>query len=314
MYIKKIFFIFALFLATLFLFFWYQFFYLSLNNSDTFNIDLRKINSASELSQILYQKKLISYPRLFTKLIIFQGLAKSLQSGIYEVTKGDSAQKLLQKISTGDVLIKSFRIKEGSTIEELKIALKNDQFIECANSDLLKFKSKYPTTEGLFLADTYFYKAGSSCDRMLTKAHHNLTSALNYSWESRAPNLPYNSAYELLIAASIVEKEAGVPRERQIIAGVIVNRINKKMRLQMDPTVMYGIKVFSNLTRANLRTDTLYNTYLHKGLPPTPIAMVSKESIVAVAKPIITNYYYYVAKGDGFLINSQLPTLNKSKL
>lgn len=162
-------------------------------------------------------------------------------------------------------------------------------------------KKNYPSAEGLLLADTYQYQGGSSSKALLEQAHRNLLNYLNISWTNRAANLPYKTPYELLIAASIIEKETAIAQERKLISGVMVNRLKKKMPLQMDPTVIYGLgnQYTGKLTHNDLLIESPYNSYLNRGLPPTPIAMVGKEAIDAAAHPQLSNYLYFVAKGDG---------------
>ena len=156
-------------------------------------------------------------------------------------------------------------------------------------------------TEGLYLADTYFFTKGTKASEILTRAHFALVDFLTAEWEARDVDLPLATPYDALILASIIEKETAVPEERDLIAGVFVNRLNKNMRLQTDPTVIYGIgpSFDGNITRKHLREQTPYNTYVIKGLPPTPIAMAGKAAIRAALNPRATEALYFVAKGDG---------------
>ena len=160
---------------------------------------------------------------------------------------------------------------------------------------------KLDNTEGLYLADTYFFTKGTKASEILTRAHIALVDFLTSEWEAREVGLPLATPYDALILASIIEKETAVPEERDLIAGVFVNRLHKNMRLQTDPTVIYGIgpSFDGNITRKHLRTRTLYNTYVIKGLPPTPIAMAGKAAIRAALNPRTTDALYFVAKGDG---------------
>jgi len=155
--------------------------------------------------------------------------------------------------------------------------------------------------EGLYLADTYFFTNNTKASAVLARAHEALIAFVDEQWQQRALDLPINTPYEALILASIIEKETAVPEERSRIAGVFVNRLNSKMRLQTDPTVIYGIgdNFDGNITRKHLRTPTPYNTYVIKGLPPTPIAMAGKAAIKAALQPLETDEVYFVAKGDG---------------
>jgi len=155
--------------------------------------------------------------------------------------------------------------------------------------------------EGLFFPDTYQYVYGDSDVTILKRARKLMTEVLDEAWSNRAESLPYNSAYEALIMASIVERESGHASEREDIAGVFVRRLRKGMRLQTDPTVIYGMGVAydGNLRKKDLRKPTPYNTYVIKGLPPTPIALPGKEAIEATMHPAPGDALYFVAKGDG---------------
>lgn len=155
--------------------------------------------------------------------------------------------------------------------------------------------------EGQFFADTYAFPKGTTDIEYLRRAKLTMDRVLTEEWEGRAENLPLNTPYEALILASIVEKETAVAAERPLIAGVFLSRLNKKMRLQTDPTVIYGMgdNYDGNIRRRDLTTDTPYNTYTRAGLPPTPIAMVGREAIHAVMHPESTTALYFVARGDG---------------
>lgn len=165
--------------------------------------------------------------------------------------------------------------------------------------ELLGFPGLHP--EGQFFADTYAFPKGTSDLDYLRRAKKNLDTVLAEEWAMRADALPLNDPYEALILASIVEKETAVVAERPLIAGVFLSRIEKNMRLQTDPTVIYGIgdSYDGNIRRKDLNTDTPYNTYTRAGLPPTPIAMVGREAIRAVTRPDTTTALYFVARGDG---------------
>jgi len=155
--------------------------------------------------------------------------------------------------------------------------------------------------EGLFFPDTYFFANGSSDAALLKRSHRALAERLRIGWERRASDLPLATPYEALILASIVEKETGRPDDRPLIASVLVNRLKRGMRLQVDPTVIYGIgdKFDGNLRKRDLEADSAYNTYLREGLPPTPIALPSQASLDAVLNPPPTPYLYFVSRGDG---------------
>ncbi|MCW5583083.1 MAG: endolytic transglycosylase MltG, partial [Gammaproteobacteria bacterium] len=161
----------------------------------------------------------------------------------------------------------------------------------------------YPglSPEGEFYPDTYYYTKGDIDWVILKRAFHLMQSILQQAWQNRSPNLPYKNSYEALIVASMVEKEGYLNSERPVIASVLINRLNKNMLLQIDATVIYGLgsRYNGKIYKTDLLEDTVYNTYVHKGLPPTPIAMPGFVSIQSAMHPQQTDYYYYVAKGDG---------------
>lgn len=263
-------------------------------------IQLDKNSTALSFAQNLESKHLIP-ARLLLMLIRLQDLSADLKAGIYRIKPGESAQHFLKRVVAGDVLVESFKIIEGTTLSQVKANLEQARYLHYDPNDWLSLDAAYPSQEGLLLADTYQYRAGSDAKKLLQLAQHNLWSYLNQAWQNRSPNLPYKSPYQLLIAASILEKETSLPKERKIIAGIIGNRLKKIMPLQMDPTIIYamGTNFHGNLSHRDLDIDSPYNTYRYRGLPPTPIAMVGKEAIDAAAHPDVTDYLYFVAKGDG---------------
>jgi len=213
----------------------------------------------------------------------------------------------MQKINNNQVITYQFTIVEGQNWRELKEKMRLDTNLIHSISDfddeqLLNYLDlNYNSLEGLFLPETYqFVKGGSDLD-ILKRANKDLTTALQTYWQERKPNLPFINAYEMLIMASIVEKETALAKERNTIAGVFVRRLQLNMRLQTDPTVIYGlgIKYDGDIKSKDLSTDTPYNTYTRKGLPPTPIAMASLESIMASAHPQEGKELYFVANNRG---------------
>ncbi|WP_028387850.1 endolytic transglycosylase MltG [Legionella fairfieldensis] len=260
-----------------------------------------KNTSASVFVHRLKKKQLIRSSRLLLTIIRLEGIANRLKAGIYQIVPGQSVAEFLDQVVKGKVLVESFRIIEGTTLNQIVADLKQAPFLKYNATDWQFITDKYPNPEGLLLADTYNYNGGSDAKPLLQLAHQKLEQFLNYSWQNRNPDLPYKSSYELLVAASILEKETSLNEEKRIIAGVIINRIKKNMPLQMDPTVIYalGPSYTGKLTHENMSVDSPYNTYRYRGLPPTPIAMVGKAAIEAAAHPLTTNYLYFVAKGDG---------------
>jgi UPF0755 protein len=264
-------------------------------------IRIDKFTPASSFVHMLENKKLIQSPRLLLILIRMQDLTQQLKAGVYQIKPGESATQFLNRVIVGDVLTASFRITEGSTQAQINAALQQAPYLTYEPSDWQVITMSSPSAEGLLLADTYQYDAGSRAKDLLEHAYKNLQQFLEQRWQHRSPDLPYKSPYELLIAASIIEKETAKPEERRLIAGVLINRLHKHMPLQMDPTVIYalGTRYKGKLTHEDLQIDSPYNTYLYRGLPPTPIAMVGKDAIAAAANPQPTNYLYFVATGDG---------------
>lgn len=233
-----------------------------------------------------------------------------LQAGVYQLTQTDSLQVLWRKLRQGDQYLFRVALIEGRTVHEwlqvlataeqvtrpLQFANKHDAAQQVAQ--LLEFD--VASAEGWFFPDTYSYLAGTSVLDILRQAHQRMVDELARTWQQRADNLPYKNAYELLVMASIIEKETGLKGERKRVSSVFINRLNSGMRLQSDPTTIYGVEPFDgNLTRVHLREETAFNTYRIGGLPPTPIAMPSKASLEAAAHPEDTDYYYFVADGSG---------------
>ena len=236
----------------------------------------------------------------------------SVKSGSYMLRPGQSLVDAFTLFTRGDEHLFAVSLVEGLTLAQWLEALRANQYLvfdvnEQTLSNLTQGNGvdwcceNAQHTEGVFLADTYFFTKGTKASDVLKRAHRALITFVSQEWEKRAEDLPLSSPYDALILASIIEKETAVPKERDMIAGVFINRLNKNMRLQTDPTVIYGIgsEFDGNITRKHLRTATPYNTYVIKGLPPTPIAMAGKAAIHAALHPLATDALYFVAKGDG---------------
>ncbi|MCP4595779.1 endolytic transglycosylase MltG [Neptuniibacter sp.] len=234
-------------------------------------------------------------------------LASKIKAGEYMLKQGMTPVAFLKLITSGRSISYNFTIVEGSTFKQLKASLlaaknlKND-IADLSDTELLKkLGIEYKHTEGVFLAETYSYERNSNISTLLSRAHKMLKQELDAKWQERQKDLPYKNPYESLIMASIVEKETGRAVERPIISGVFVRRLEKRMRLQTDPTVIYGMgdAYKGNIRRSDLRKPTPYNTYVIPALPPTPIAMVGREAIHAALNPTDGKALYFVAKGDG---------------
>lgn len=264
-------------------------------------INFDRATSAAQFVQTLKDKNLIHCQRPLLMIIRVTGLSQRLKAGVYQIKPGETAIQLLYRVVSGDVLTQKFTIIAGTTQQKVAQDLANASYLNYHANDWSTIQGSHPNAEGLVLADTYQYQGGSSSKSLLEQAHRNLENYLNNAWTNRAPNLPYKNSYELLIAASIIEKETAVPQERQLIAGVMVNRLNKRMPLQMDPTVIYGLGAAytGKLSHNDMQIDSPYNSYRYRGLPPTPIAIVGKEALDAASHPQLSNYLYFVARGDG---------------
>lgn len=260
-----------------------------------------KSTSAYQLVRWLNNQHLVRSNRLLLLLIRCEGWSQHIKAGVYQINPGETVMDLLRKIVAGDVITRKFTIIAGSTEKKVAQELERASYLEYYPTDWSTIIDNHQNAEGLLLADTYQYRGGSSAKSLLQQAHQHLISYLDEIWANKTPGLPYRNSYELLIAASIVEKETALPQERKLIAGVMVNRIKKGMPLQMDPTVIYamGEQYKGKLVHNDLLIDSPYNSYQYRGLPPTPIAMVGKEALEAAAHPQLSNYLYFVAKGDG---------------
>lgn len=229
-----------------------------------------------------------------------------IRAGEYEFAAGVTVLGLLEKLESGAIKYYQITFPEGLTLDEWLALLQTRENIRhtpeidaAAVAAALDIAASNP--EGWFAPDTYSFAAGDSELSLLRRAHQKMQAQLEALWQSRAPDLPYESPYEALIMASIIEKETGAVGERAAIAGVFVRRLQKGMRLQTDPTVIYGLgdDYAGNLQRKHLRSASPYNTYRIKGLPPTPIANPGAAAIEAALHPAEGKALYFVARGDG---------------
>jgi len=232
--------------------------------------------------------------------------ATRLQAGEYILTPGITLAGLLDNMVAGNVVQYNITLIEGYTFRQiLQTIQQNPKVIKTLDAlsddeimSRLGHEGEHP--EGRFYPDTYYISNGVTDVELLDRAYEAMRSILAEEWLSREEDLPYKTPYEALIMASIVEKESAIAEERPLIAGLFVNRLKKKMRLQTDPTVIYGIENYDgNIRFRDLRKDTPYNTYTRGGLPPTPIALPGREAIHAALHPAKTEYLYFVAYGDG---------------
>ncbi len=265
---------------------------------------------SSVLNRLVAQEVLVhALPaKIYSRL---NKLDAKIKAGEFALAAPINTVQLLALLTSNEQIRYSLTLVEGQRFSEARALLaeheklrqtlagKSDAEVRSLlKADLLK---AYTHPEGLLFPDTYFYRKGDSDLDILQRAHTRLAEVLKAEWQQRSEKLPIKTPYEALILASIVEKETGVPYERGEIAGVFVRRLNKGMRLQTDPTVIYGLgdAYKGNITRAHLKQKTAYNTYRINGLPPTPIALAGREAIHAALHPKVGTSLYFVAKGDG---------------
>ena len=243
----------------------------------------------------------------FILLSRLMGYSSSLKAGDYELAESISPWQLLKRVTNGDVNQSEIRFIEGWTFSQLRKTLNENPALQHDTAGLTDFQvmqligASETMAEGLFSPDTYYFVRGNSDVAILKRAYHAMQNNLNTAWTGRATNLPLTDSYQALILASIVEKETGRESDRTNVAGVFINRLRIGMRLQTDPTVIYGLgdKFDGNLRKKDLLTDQEYNTYTRSGLPPTPIALPGMASIRAALNPAKTSSLYFVAKGNG---------------
>lgn len=230
-----------------------------------------------------------------------------LRVGTFEVTPQMTLREALNHLITGKEYQLAITFIEGSTFNEWRTQFRHAKYLEHRTESMSEAEIAQALgiernkLEGLFLAETYHYSVGDSDIAILKRAHTKLNSVLEQNWQQRQDNLPLKNSYQALILASIIEKETSVELERERVASVFINRLNKRMRLQTDPTVIYGMgdRYNGNIRKKDLREATPYNTYVINGLPPTPIAMPGEASIKAAVNPEDSNYLYFVASGLG---------------
>lgn len=263
--------------------------------------------SIKSVSADLAKQQVIKHPFLFNVLIFLRRDTRNLKAGEYLFQKGATPSRILDQMVQGTGMVyHPFTIVPGWTFHQVRDAiLKNDEMhhtIQTLSDAEVMTRLGYPDLkpEGEFFPDTYYFVEGVPDLAVLKMALHAMQYKLNQAWQQRAADLPFQTPYEVLIAASIIEKEAYYNSEKPIIAGVMVNRLRKNMLLQFDPTVIYGMgdRYDGAIHHSDLLADTPYNTYMHKGLTPTPISMPSLASIQAAVQPMQHDYLYFVARSD----------------
>ncbi|WP_202620608.1 endolytic transglycosylase MltG [Microbulbifer hydrolyticus] len=266
------------------------------------------VESGSNLSRILARLESQGVVRSARWVRVYARVKdqSSIHPGEYMIPAGSNAMDLVARLNSGDVTRYRVTIVEGWTFQQALSQIRNSKKIRSTDAGVsvqaaARALGIEGNPEGRIFPDTYIYRSGASDLDLLRQAFERMDSVLAQEWQQRAENLPYDDPYDALIMASIVEKETGVPWERDEIAGVFVRRLGRGMRLQTDPTVIYGLgaNYDGNLRRADLRNATPYNTYVIGGMPPTPIALPGREAIHAALNPKDGNSLYFVAKGDG---------------
>ncbi len=300
----------------------HQFLNSPLNQADeSFELEIKPGSTIRSLASTLQADNKLKRPLWWEAYARYTDKARSIKTGEYSLSTSITPIALLDILQTSQQKQYSLTLLEGWNIWQLRAALASDPVLvqtiqDVSDDNLMAFigaEAGHP--EGQFLPDTYLFPKGTTDAEFLLRSHNALRKTLAEAWQQRDEDLPLTTPYEALIAASIIEKETAIESERTTISGVIVNRLRKKMRLQMDPTVIYGIgKDFNgNITRKDLQTSTPYNTYTIPALPPTPIAMSSAASIFAAVQPEDTKALFFVADGTGgHVFNETVEAHNKS--
>jgi UPF0755 protein len=278
-------------------------------SEDALDLQISSGSSASSISQSIVKTTGGSAVQelLFHVWLRVSGKAGELKAGSYEIIFGDSPRSLIDKIISGKQSLRSVTFIEGWNWRQVRAALakaphlKNDSAALTDAQLMQRLGRAGMHPEGRFFPDTYRYAKNASDLTVLRAALQTMDKQLAAAWQARSADLPLKSPEELLTMASIVEKETGAAKDRATISGVFANRLNINMRLQTDPTVIYGLgEAFDgNIRKRDLQTDTPYNTYTRAGLPPTPIAMPGQAALLAAAQPAQTKALYFVARGDG---------------
>ena len=278
-------------------------------------LTIERGTTGSKLAALLEQEKILEHADLLPWLLKLQPQLNKVKAGTYSLTGVKTLQDLLDMLNSGKEAQFSVKFIEGKTFKEWRKNLENAPHLKqtlqgktdkeiMALLDIpavAKAVYEWNNMEGWLYPDTYNYTPNSTDLELLKRSATRLQKALDKAWNERDENLPLEDPYQMLILASIVEKETGVAAERPQVASVFINRLKANMKLQTDPTVIYGMgeNYTGNIRKKDLETMTPYNTYMIEGLPPTPIAMVSESALQAVAHPAKTDFYYFVADGSG---------------
>ncbi len=275
--------------------------------ADTIELSVDNGATPRDVAQAWVNAGVQESPLLLYEWFRWSGEARKIRAGSYEISRGTTPVTLLRKMVRGDSTLATVRLQEGWTFRQFRAELAKAEALKPTTAGMsdaelmvaIGAPGDFP--EGRFYPDTYAYSKGSADVAVLKRAHHAMELRLAAAWAERAADSPLRDAEEALKLASIVEKETGAAAERGRVAGVFVNRLRIGMPLQTDPTVIYGLgeKFDGNLRKRDLLADTPYNTYTRGGLPPTPISMPGKASLLAAVRPDATKALYFVARGDG---------------
>jgi UPF0755 protein len=272
-----------------------------------FEFTVKQGASLKSLARQLTDANLLPEAQSFWLLGRALDQASGMHAGTYRLNAPTTPATLLQKLNSGDVVTVTLTFVEGTTFADMREQLENAKELKItlkglSNADVLKrIGTAEGHPEGLFFPDTYQFSAGTTDLDLLKKSYRKMQQKLTEAWAQRDTDLPYKSPYEALIMASIIEKETGRAEERALIGSVFTNRLKIPMRLQTDPTVIYGMgqRFDGNIRKRDLTADTAYNTYTRDGLPPTPIAMPGWGALLGAVRPAQSDKLYFVAKGDG---------------
>lgn len=273
-----------------------------------YTVSVAQNRTMGQLARTLYADDAIRSQWVMIAISRMMGSDRKLKAGLYQFSGATALWQYLSRFNDGHPDQGSVTIIEGWTFRQFRAALRREDDLRQDTAGWSEQRllaelglSDGSSSEGLFFPSTYYYLPGSSDLELLRRANHTLTQQLQTVWEGRAPDLPYQTPYQLLIMASLIEKETSREEDRAMVASVFVNRLRVGMRLQTDPAVIYGMgeRYQGRIGKEGLRRDTPYNTYTRDGLTPTPIALVSRAALDAAAHPAESRALYFVARGDG---------------
>ena len=293
----------------------------TVNTAEPIHFEINKGDSLKQISYRLKAQDLIQKPYWFSMLARLEGVAGKVKTGEYVIHPGVTQKQLLSQFVTGEVRQYSITLTEGWAFKQVLAEINRNPAIlktldGASDTEILsKLEANEKHPEGLFFPDTYFFTKNTLDIDLLKRAYQKMKKILASEWANREENLPLKTPYEALILASIVEKETGAVEERPIIAGVFIRRLNRRMLLQTDPTVIYGMgdRYDGDIRWRDLKRDTPYNTYVRRGLPPSPIAMPGADAIHSTLHPEKGDSLYFVARGDGsHIFSSNLKEHNRA--